>query len=82
MFDLTGKVALVTGLLAGGSARQWRAVWRKPGRDVAVNYTSEHSLEKAEKVAEYIRAKGPPRHPHPRRRQQGRRRHPYDRNCR
>jgi len=31
LFDLTGKVALVTGAMAA-SAWAWRAGWRRPGR--------------------------------------------------
>ena len=57
MFDLTGKVALVTGSSSGLGAAMARCL-AEAGADVAVNYTSERSLSKAENVAEYIRSKG------------------------
>lgn len=57
LFDLTGKVALVTGSSQGLGAAMARCL-AETGADVAVNYTSARSLEKAEKVAEYIRSKG------------------------
>lgn len=57
MFDLTGKVALVTGSSSGLGAAMARCL-AEAGADVAVNYTSEKSLAKAEQVAEYIRAQG------------------------
>lgn len=57
MFDLTGKVALVTGSSQGVGAGMARCL-AEAGADVAVNYTSDRSLEKAEKVADYIRSKG------------------------
>ena len=57
MFDLTGKVALVTGSSSGLVAAMARCL-AEAGADVAVNYTSERSLSKAENVAEYIRSKG------------------------
>lgn len=57
MFDLTGKVALVTGSSQGLGGAIARCM-ADAGADVVVNYVSDHSKEKAEKVAEYIRAKG------------------------
>ena len=53
LFDLTGKVALVTGSSSGLGAAMARCL-SEAGADVVVNYTSEKSLEKAQKVAEYI----------------------------
>ena len=56
-FDLTGRVALVTGSSSGLGAAMARCL-SESGADIAVNYTSEKSLAKAEKVAEYIRSQG------------------------
>ena len=56
-FDLTGRVALVTVSSSGLGAAMARCL-SESGADIAVNYTSEKSLAKAEKVAEYIRSQG------------------------
>ena len=56
-FDLTGRAALVTGSSSGLGAAMARCL-SEAGADVAVNYTSEKSLGKAEAVAEYIRSRG------------------------
>ena len=57
MFDLTGKVALVTGSARGLGAAMARCL-AQAGADVAVNYTSAGSESKANEVAEYIRSLG------------------------
>ena len=57
MFDLTGKVALVTGSSQGLGAAIARCM-ADAGADVVINYVSESSKEKAEKAAEYVRGKG------------------------
>lgn len=57
LFDLTGKAALVTGSSSGLGAAMARCL-SEAGADVAINYTSDRSAEKAEKVAEYVRAQG------------------------
>ena len=57
MFDLTGKVALVTGSSQGLGGAIARCM-ADAGAHVVVNYVSDRSREKAEKVAEYIRSKG------------------------
>ncbi len=57
MFDLTGKVALVTGSSQGLGGAIARCM-ADAGAHVVVNYVSDRSKEKAEKIAEYIRSKG------------------------
>ena len=57
MFDLTGKVALVTGSSQGLGAAIARCM-ADAGADVVINYVSESSKKKAEKVADYARGKG------------------------
>lgn len=57
VFDLTGKVALVTGSSSGLGAAMARCL-SEAGADVVINYTSDKSLEKAEKVADYVRGQG------------------------
>lgn len=57
MFDLTGKVALVTGSARGLGAAIAKCL-AQAGADVAVNYTSEGSAERAEEVAAYMRSLG------------------------
>lgn len=54
MFDLTGRVALVTGSSSGLGAAMARCL-AEAGADVVINYTRENSLSKAETVAEYVR---------------------------
>ena len=54
MFDLTGKVALVTGSSQGLGAAIARCM-ADAGADVVINYVSESSKKKAEKVADYAR---------------------------
>ena len=56
-FDLTGRVALVTGSSQGVGGAIARCL-SECGADIAINYVSESSLEKAEKVAEYVRGQG------------------------
>ena len=57
MFDLTGKVALVTGSSQGLGGAIARCM-ADAGAHVVVNYVSDRSKEKAEKIAEYVRSKG------------------------
>ena len=57
MFDLTGRVALVTGSSQGLGGAIARCM-ADAGANVVVNYVSDRSKEKAEKIAEYIRSKG------------------------
>lgn len=57
MFDLTGKVALVTGSSQGLGAAIARCL-AEAGADVVINYVSERSEEKAEQVASDVRSRG------------------------
>lgn len=57
MFDLTGRVALVTGSSQGLGAAIARCL-SEAGADIVINYTSDSSKEKAEAVAEYVRSQG------------------------
>ncbi len=57
MFDLTGRKALVTGSSRGLGAGIAKCL-AKAGADVAVNYTTESSKERAEAVAAEIRTMG------------------------
>lgn len=57
MFDLTGRAALVTGASQGLGAAIARCL-AEAGADIAVNFVSQKSEEKAEQVAESIRAMG------------------------
>ena len=57
MFELNGKSALVTGSSRGLGAAIAKCL-AQAGADVVVNYTSDHSAERAERVVQEIRAMG------------------------
>ena len=57
MFELDGKIALVTGSSRGLGAAIAKCL-AQAGADLVVNYNSDHSAERAERVVQEIRAMG------------------------